>query len=56
MVINPKPSVVRTAIKQQYLVLLDLTNLTAHECHVQEVPSAERITKVFFIKENQFVG
>jgi hypothetical protein len=52
MVINPKPSVVSTAIKKQYLVIIDVEDLKAFDCHVDEAPSSDRLTKVFFVKNN----
>ena len=34
LLVNPKPSIVKTEIKKQYLVLLDLETLQAHECQI----------------------
>jgi hypothetical protein len=56
LIINPKPSVVRTSIKKQYLVLIDINSLKAHECQLLEDPSNDRLTKVFFFEQNGFLG
>jgi len=56
LIINPKPSVVKTSIQKQYLVIVNLSTLKAYNCKVVNDLSAHKISKVFFFRSDGFLG
>jgi hypothetical protein len=56
LVINPKPSVVKTNQKPQYFIVIDTVTLKAYECEYDLETMKDRLTKVFFFSSTGFLG
>ena len=56
LLVNPEPSVVKSAIKKQYLLLFDRTTLKVHDCDISEEPSTDMLNRLFFYSNTGFLG
>lgn len=56
IVINPKPSVVKSNQKPQYYIVVDTITLKAYECEYDLETMKDRMSKVFFFGSTGFLG